>query len=150
MLLSNTCIYGLRASVLLASKDGENFVTIRELSDELHISFHFLTKVLQQLTKSELLTSYKGPNGGVKLARPASEITFMDIVVSIDGKNIIKECALGLPGCGEIASCPLHDEWVAMKGSILKMMHSVSLEQLAQSKNPGQANVLAGLKSLTA
>ncbi|MCC5942797.1 MAG: Rrf2 family transcriptional regulator [Balneolaceae bacterium] len=148
MLLSNTCIYGLRASVLLASKEGDKFVTIRELSDELHISFHFLTKVLQQLTKSELLQSYKGPNGGVKLARPASQITFMDVVISIDGENIIKECALGLPGCGELKPCPLHDQWSAMKENILRMMRDVSLKQLAANKNSDPLKQLASVHAL--
>lgn len=143
MLLSNTCIYGLRAAVLLASKDGDKFVTIRELSDELHISFHFLTKVLQQLTKSEILQSYKGPNGGVKLASPASQITFMDVVISIDGENIIKECALGLRGCGELKPCPLHDQWTAMKENILQMMRDVSLSQLAANRNTDPLEQLA-------
>ncbi len=135
MLLSNTCIYGLRASVLLASKHGDKFVTIRELSEELNISFHFLTKVLQQLTKSEILQSYKGPNGGVKLAKKASEITFMDVVISIDGNNIMKECALGMPVCSELKPCPLHDQWTAMKGNILNMMNTVSLDQLAANRH---------------
>lgn len=133
MLLSKTCIYGLRASVLLATKKQDDFITIRELSDELDISFHFLTKVLQKLTKSELLESYKGPNGGVKLARSASSITFMDIVVSIDGDSIFHECALGLPGCGMLKPCPLHDQWSGLKGNILEMMNNISLTMLADN-----------------
>lgn len=135
MLLSNTCIYGLRASVLLASKKREDFVTIRELSDELQISFHFLTKVLQQLTKSELLESYKGPNGGVKLARPAGKISFMDVVISIDGEYIVTECALGLPGCGVLKPCPLHDQWSVLKENILTMMSEITLEEMASNRD---------------
>ena len=131
MLLSKTCIYGLRASVLLAGKQGTEYVTIRELSDELDISFHFLTKVLQKLTKSELLISYKGPNGGVKLAKSAAKITFMDVVISIDGDSIVHECALGLPGCGVLKPCPLHSQWSGLKENILIMMTSISLADLA-------------------
>ncbi len=131
MLLSKTCIYGLRASVLLASKHHSEYITIRELSNELEISFHFLTKVLQKLTKSELLESYKGPNGGVKLARPASTITFMDVVLSIDGDSIAHECALGLPGCGVMKPCPLHSQWADLKENILAMMTNISLAELA-------------------
>jgi len=134
MLLSQTCIYGLRASVLLASKQQSEYTTIRELSDDLDISFHFLTKVLQKLTRSELLESYKGPNGGVKLAKHASDITFMDVVISIDGNSIIHECALGLPGCGIMKSCPLHNQWAVLKENILSMMSNISLEELAGNK----------------
>jgi len=131
MLLSKTCIYGLRAAVLLASKKQDEYTTIRELSDELGISFHFLTKVLQKLTKSELLESYKGPNGGVKLARNAASITFMDVVISIDGNSIVHECALGLPGCGVLKPCPLHSQWAGLKENILNMMITISLAELA-------------------
>jgi len=131
MLLSKTCMYGLRASVLLASKSQDEYTTIRELSEELDMSFHFLTKVLQKLTKSELLESYKGPNGGVKLARNAAAITFMDIVISIDGNSIVHECALGLPGCGVLTPCPLHSQWAGMKENILNMMNTISLAELA-------------------
>ncbi len=135
MLLSKTCLYGLRASVLLASKAQSEFTTIRELSDELDISFHFLTKVLQLQTKAELLESYKGPNGGVKLARSADKITFLDVVVSIDGVKKINECALGLPGCGVMRPCPLHDQWAVLKERMLNMMQAVTLDQLAGRKD---------------
>jgi len=131
MLLSKTCMYGLRATVFLAKKKQGDYVTIREISDELGISFHFLTKVLQRLTKSELLESYKGPNGGVKLAKSASKITFMDVVISIDGNTIIDDCALGLPGCGILKPCPLHDQWSCLKENMLTMMRSITMAEIA-------------------
>lgn len=138
MPLSKTCIYGIRASVLLAAKKQGDFITIRELSDELDISFHFLTKVLQKLSKSELLESCKGPNGGVKLTRSASEITFMDIIDSIDGDSLVHECALGLPACGVLKPCPLHSQWRGLKEDILITMKNISLAELAskQTSNP--------------
>lgn len=136
MLLSKSCIYGLRATILLASKEEQGFVTIRELSDELEISFYFLTKVLQQMTKANLLESYKGPNGGVKLARSANEIHFIDVVTAIDGIKSLNECALGLPGCGVMKPCPLHDQWSVLKTDMLNMMESITLKQISiRNKN---------------
>jgi len=138
-------MYGLRATVFLAKKKQGDYVTIREISDELGISFHFLTKVLQRLTKSELLESYKGPNGGVKLARPAAEITFMDVVISIDGNTIIDDCALGLPGCGILKPCPLHDQWSVLKQNMLKMMRNVTMADIANGSN--EINLSSGFKA---
>ncbi|HCT51303.1 MAG TPA: transcriptional regulator, partial [Balneola sp.] len=66
MLLSKSCVYGLRASIYLASKSDEEFNSIKEMSDKLEISFHFLTKILQQLTAESLMVSYKGPKGGIR------------------------------------------------------------------------------------
>lgn len=128
-------MYGLRAGVLLAAKKKAGFVTISELSDELDISFYFLTKVLQQLTKAGILKSYKGPNGGVKLNVPAEKISFMDIVIAIDGTTSLEKCALGLPGCGVLKPCPLHDQWSVLKAEIMDMMKNTSLKTLAQRKD---------------
>jgi Rrf2 family transcriptional regulator, iron-sulfur cluster assembly transcription factor len=143
MLLSKSCMYGLRAGVLLASKKSNGFVTIKELSDELDISFFFLTKVLQQMTKAGLLESYKGPNGGVKLARESTLISFMDVVEAIDGTAAFEDCALGLPGCGILKPCPMHDQWSVMKQEISTMLKDATLEKLAERNkavtNPGTA-----------
>lgn len=135
MLLSKSCVYGLQATVLLASKKQNGYVTIRELSDELDISFYFLTKVLQRLTKEGILESYKGPNGGVKLARVSGQITFIDVVNSIDGNSQLSSCILGLPGCGVMTPCPMHDQWSQLKEKILTIMKSVTLEDLSSENN---------------
>ncbi len=141
MYLSKSCIHGLRAGILLASKNSNSFVTIKQLSNELDISFYFLTKVLQQMTKAGLLESYKGPNGGVKLARESTLISFMDVVEAIDGKALLEDCALSLPGCGILKPCPMHDQWSVMKQEISAMLNDATLEKLAEMnyavKNPG-------------
>lgn len=136
MILSKSCVYGLRASVYLASKKEDHFITIKKLSDDLNISFHFLTKVLQQLTKDEILESYKGPNGGVKLAKPAHSVTFLDVVISIDGKYMLSDCLLALPACGELNPCPLHDEWHQLKENLRSMMANITLEDLSLRHSP--------------
>lgn len=109
MLLSNACVYGLRASVYLASVSSDSYISITKISEDLDISRHFLTTVLQKLTKAELLESMKGPKGGVRLYNSADETTLIEIVAAIDGIDLLTECALGLPGCGSKKPCPMHD-----------------------------------------
>jgi Rrf2 family protein len=132
MLLSKSCVYGLRASLYLASKDQDEFTPIKKMSEKLEISFHFLTKILQQLTADGLLESFKGPNGGVKLTKPGSKIALIDVVLAIDGPRLLTECALGLPGCGLKNPCPLHDKWVETRDSIRFMMQNTTLKDLAE------------------
>lgn len=131
MLLSKSCIYGLRASLYLASKSSKDYTPIRQMSDDLEISFHFLTKILQQLTADDILESFKGPNGGVRLKRSGDEITFMDIVIAIDGPGLFTECALGLPGCGVEKPCPFHEQWAETRDNIKEMMEGTSITDLA-------------------
>lgn len=132
MLLSKSCVYGLRASLYLANRKNGQYIPIRELSDRLEISFHFLTKILQQLTAEEILESYKGPNGGVRLTHTGEDVVLMDIVLAIDGEQLLTECALGLPGCGVKSPCPLHDKWAETRDSIREMLEKTTLTELVK------------------
>lgn len=132
MLLSKSCVYGLRASIYLALHADREYVSISEVSEKLGISFHFLTKILQQLTQKGLLTSYRGPNGGVAFVRPARDIIIYDIVAAIDGDDIFTSCILSLPGCGNQTPCPLHESWALIRNKIKTLFLTTSLADLAK------------------
>lgn len=143
MLLSNACVYGLRASVYLAAVSNGTYVSIKEISSDLDISHHFLTKVLQKLTEAELMESMKGPKGGVRLAHPSEDVMLLEIVAAIDGMDILTECALGLPGCGSEKPCPIHDKWVGAREAIQKMLTQTSLQELVTQGKGGNLRITA-------
>jgi Rrf2 family protein len=132
MLLSKSCIYGIRASLYLASREEGEFTSIREMSTALDISFHFLTKILQQLTAQGLMESYKGPNGGIMLSKEGRRVTLFDIVTAIDGPGMFTECALGLPGCGSSKPCPLHDSWAVTREYIREMLEKTNIVEMSK------------------
>lgn len=127
MVLSKACTYGLLASFYVAKESGKGYVSIREMSDDLNISFHFLTKILQKLTASGLMHSHKGPKGGVSLTREPRLISLKEIILTIDGDAVFTQCVLGLPGCGHQKPCPIHHEWGPVRDKFLKMMASTTL-----------------------
>ena len=112
MILSKSCAYGIRAALYLASLASDGFVPIRTISEDLHISFSFLTKIFQKLTLAGLMHSLRGPNGGVAFTRPLDAIALIEIITAIDGPELFQACVLGLPGCGQLRPCPLHDAWM--------------------------------------
>ena len=146
MLLSKSCVYGLRASLFLASTQNGEYISIRTLSKKLDISFHFLTKILQQLTAVDLLESLKGPNGGVRLSKPGKDIALLDIVIAIDGDGLFQECVLGLPGCGMEKPCPLHDIWAHTRGDIREMLEVNTLVDMAEKGKAGNLRITANGK----
>lgn len=105
------------------------------MSDDLGISFHFLTKIFQKLTEAGLLHSLKGPHGGVRLAKLASAIPVRDLVVAIDGDGVFTQCVLGLPACGRDNPCPLHQQWAPQRGQIEAMFGQTTLADLAADIN---------------
>jgi len=133
-MLSKGCEYAIRAGVLLAQKtdNGRHYVPVREIASELGISFHFLTKILQVLNEAGIMTSFRGPNGGVGLAQPAHTIRLHDIVIAIDGGRAFTGCILGLPQCSDEAPCPLHSEWGRRRTQIERMFEKATLAKLAR------------------
>jgi len=130
LMLSKSCEYGLRATLYLASLDHEGYTSIGTISEELDISFPFLTKIFQKLNEAGLLTSQRGPNGGVALTDAPDDIALYDIVVAIDGDDLFEECVLGLPGCGEAEPCPLHDPWSEKRKEVETMFRNATLAEL--------------------
>lgn len=127
MVLSKACTYGLLASFYVAREKSGDYVSIRDMSDELNISFHFLTKILQKLTAAGIMNSHKGPKGGISLTRTPEKITLREIIEAIDGNDIFTQCILGLPGCGHKKPCPIHDEWAKVRVDLFRMFEGRSL-----------------------
>ena len=136
-MLSSSCEYALRAMLYLATLDSDGYVSVQTISDELDISFPFLTKVFQNLNDAGLLESRRGPNGGVALTKSADTITLYDIVVAIDGRDLFEECVLGLPGCGEAEPCPLHEEWSDEKERVERTFRESTLGDLPEARLAG-------------
>jgi len=134
--LSKASVYGLRALVyIVARKQHGEYISIGEISKELNISFHFLTKILQPLTQQKLLASYRGPNGGITLNKPAEEIFLIDVVKIIEGEGFFDTCLLGLPGCGEFQPCPLHEFWTVARAAMQDEFANTSLAELGAKVN---------------
>jgi Rrf2 family iron-sulfur cluster assembly transcriptional regulator len=129
-MLSKGCIYGIQAALYLASQKPEGYVSIRQISDSLGLSYPFLTKVLQQLTRRGLMRSLRGPRGGVALAKPLVETTLVEIVEAIDGRALFDGCILGLPECRVETPCALHDRWKPLRDEILTTFSETSVLDL--------------------
>jgi Rrf2 family protein len=131
MILSKTCNYALRASLYIASHNDRNFISIGEISEKLNISFHFLTKILQTLTEADIMISFRGPNGGVKLANSSDVTSLFDIIAAIDGSDLFEKCMLGLEDCHDSRPCPLHNEWKGIRDNLKQIFQNNTLETLS-------------------
>lgn len=132
MILSKASEYAIRAVIYIALVERESYTPIREISNALDISFHFLTKIFQILTEKKYLASYRGPRGGILLAKPATEVTLFDIVVAVDDDKLFEQCAIGLSGCGEDTPCPIHDRWGPIRDDIKNKLMSATLDDLVK------------------
>jgi len=125
-MLSNSCRYGLRAIIYLASKDKENEKTgIKQIGKDLNLPVPFLGKILQQLAKKKILKSLKGPNGGFSMMKDPRKISLYEIVVAIDGEEILTDCIIhdGPFKCvGRSKNpCPVHDDYSETRSELINL-----------------------------
>jgi Rrf2 family protein len=142
--ISKSGEYGLRALLYMAANyPNEGFVNIREMSEALDISFHFLTKILQVLTQKGILQSYRGPNGGVGFLKKPDEVSLADLVRALEGDDFFNKCLLGLPGCGERQPCPMHAYWTTIRNNLEEEFEATTLADLGENTRLKQFRLLA-------
>jgi Rrf2 family protein len=75
----------VKAMISVAAARGKYQSSINKIAAREKLSREYLAKVLKRLVQKGLLVSSLGLHGGYKLARPAREISFLDIIEAIDG-----------------------------------------------------------------
>jgi Rrf2 family protein len=138
-MLSKTAEYALRAIVYIALSDAQGLKAgIKEIAKELDLPAHFMGKILQDLVRKGIIASMKGPGGGFFLHRPASEITLLEVVNTIDGLEAFRKCGMGMKMCSDIHPCPLHNEIKAYRDQLLKVFSSKTIQDLVDGINSGK------------
>jgi len=130
MQLQNTSKYAIRILSYIAKYGTSRLYSAKELSNELNISYKFLTKIMIELVKSNFIISIKGRVGGYKLSKPANEISIFDILSSLKELDNDDMCILGIGVCDAANKCTLHDSWIEPKKLINKMYKDTTLDTL--------------------
>jgi len=133
LIFSRQCEYALQAVLYLALKPVGEMTPIRELTRALKIPYHFLGKILQDLTRKGLLASHKGPAGGFALDMPAKDITLFHIVDAIDGADFTRSCVLGFPECSGKNPCSVHNQWADLREGIYQMLVGRNVADMARA-----------------
>ena len=130
-MFSKACEYGIRATLYIAhqSKTGVR-PNLSEIAKAVDSPEAFTAKIMQKLAKHGVVESKKGPSGGFFIA-PTSKTKLIEIVLAIDGDKIYNGCGLGLEECTEARPCPLHNEFVSIRGGLKEMLGNTEIISLA-------------------
>ena len=114
-MFSQTVEYALRAVVYLAGQAPEARTT-DQISEATQVPKPYLSKVLQNLGRSDIVRSQRGVGGGVTLVKTPAELTILEVVDAVEPIVRIETCPLGLKSHGKHLG-PLHrrmDDALAM------------------------------------
>ncbi|MRS11801.1 MAG: Rrf2 family transcriptional regulator [Actinobacteria bacterium] len=132
MRLSARSEYGLLALIDMASSEGGRPLATRELAESRGIPAAFLEQLLADLRRAGLVRATRGPRGGFALARPAGDITALEIVEALEGAIAPSVCAPD--GCGRGEGCAAASVWGEVSGAVRAALSGFSLARLAEEQ----------------
>jgi len=142
-MLSYTCKTAIKAVIYLASKSKHgNKVGLKETAEHINASGHTVGKILQALARQGIINSVKGPTGGFFINEAQQNQPIINIVETIEGKEIFKECGLGLSKCSALHPCPIHDEYKVARDLIENLFQEKKVKDLCDPVTNGLAYLI--------
>jgi Rrf2 family protein len=120
----------------IAENCSEGFVPIKEISKRQDISVKYLEQIVSQLTKSGLLRSGRGSQGGYALTKTPGEYAVGEILRIAEGGNIAPVACLADENfnCNRRSFCQTLGFWKGLRDTIDRYVDSVSLQSLLKDK----------------
>ena len=115
MRLTRAGEYAVRCVVFLATSAAESEERLtprREVAREMDIPERFLAKIVPSLVRAGIIQAVRGAAGGLRLAKPAAQITLLEVVEAVVGEISLNDCVLRPGDCRRNPDCAVHQIWV--------------------------------------
>jgi Rrf2 family transcriptional regulator, cysteine metabolism repressor len=156
MLFSTKAEYGVRLMVELGRRAGSERaleaepVSLASMAEAETLPLAYLEHLVAKLRESHLVSSVRGAHGGYRLARPASEITMLEVVEALEGPVAPMECFQtmreGRVLCShelDEAGCATRLLWTRVHGGVTKALGKTTLAELVEFSRERQRNETA-------
>ncbi len=125
--------YAVTAMLDLALHYKDGPITLADISKRQGISLSYLEQLFSKLRKNGLVDSARGPGGGYRLSRSATEICVADVITAVDEKVDARRCE-GKGNCQEEGQCLTHELWCDLSDQIYTFLKGIDLGQLVERK----------------
>lgn len=123
--------YAVRAVLELALNVQDARIFSSEIARRQGIPAPFLTKIFSRLAAAGIVATQRGVNGGIRLTRPADQVTLLQVVEAIDGPISLNRCVRNPEECGRNATCAVHPIWLKICADLRAQMHNIHFAKLA-------------------
>ena len=120
----------------LALQDGAGLVNLTEISKRQDISLAYLEQLFVKLRRAELVVSVRGPGGGYRLARPASDIRVAEILGAVDETVSAMHKGAGASGAasGSRAQSMTNRLWEGLSAHVYVFLHQARLSDVVSNE----------------
>lgn len=115
-----TCLAGHEDEVLSAL----------DIAEETRLELPTVSKLLKSLGHAMLVESFRGVNGGYRLARDAADISLAEIVVALEGPIAVTECGVRTGQCDRESGCTVRGSWQQISTILDDALRAVSVADM--------------------
>lgn len=135
MKLSTKGRYAMVALTDIAMQSSEGLVTLGDISRRQDISLPYLEQLFVKLRRSGLVESVRGPGGGYRLAKPASEIRVVDVLAAVDETVDAMHKGAGASGAasGSKAQSLTNRLWQSLSAQVYVFLHQTRLSDVVDN-----------------
>ena len=126
MKISTKGLYAVRFMLNLAEHGGDKLVSLKEVSEAESVSKKYLEQIVPNLVSAQLVKSVRGAAGGYRLARPASDITVLDVLAVTEGTLACEDDF----DCSQPNICIEIDVWKGLDKLIKDYLSGITLQDI--------------------
>ncbi|MDO4502593.1 MAG: Rrf2 family transcriptional regulator [Coriobacteriia bacterium] len=143
MKISTKGLYAVRLMLFLAGHVEDGLIPLKRVSEATLLSKKYLEQITPSLSVAGLIKSVRGASGGYKLARPAEEITFLDIIVATEGAIAPASCLETEEiDCNFPKLCSELPVWIGLKDVIEEYLSGVTLQGVLEQQRANAAELM--------
>lgn len=143
MKLTSKGRYAVTAMIDIALNQEKGAITLSLISERQGISLSYLEQLFAKLKKAGLVSSARGPGGGYRLSRIASEISISEIICAVDESVDARKCA-GKSNCHGGDECLSHSLWNELSDTIDSFLKSITLQGVVDKKQTNLKEITFG------
>ena len=133
--ISRQTDYAVRVVLHLACLEAGAQVSIAEIAESRKLPMPFVRRLIKPLVAQGILASARGSAGGIRLAKPARDISLLEVVNAMEGGVALNHCADGHKGCPLATGCPVQSVWVGATHALERHLEEVRFDALALGPN---------------
>ncbi len=137
--------YALHGIAYLARHTEREPIQLREIARSLRMPENYMAKIFQTLSRAGLVASSRGAHRGYRLARPAEDISLLEVIELYEGTIDEKGCFLDENRCAISDKCLFGEFWGGVKKEVRRRLKGVTIQQFLKNWPEEDLESLGGL-----
>ncbi|SRR5699024_3765678 len=133
--ISRLTDYATVVMTCLAASPG-TVLSTAQIAECTRLELPTVSKLLKQLARAGLVESFRGVNGGYRLARPADAINLAEIVEALEGPLAMTECSIPSGQCELETHCSVRGNWQRINRAVGSALQAMSLADMVKPAKP--------------